>query len=71
MQVQNHSWVRRTSRGSFGLLPCLMSNLLYIGVKVASFLPPETCAVSIVADHTQYLAFLHMGAIFGRSFQES
>jgi hypothetical protein len=31
----------------------------------------ETRAISSTVDHTYYLAFLHMGAGFGRSFQES
>jgi hypothetical protein len=59
------------SMGSFGSLPCLTPSLSYVGVKVANFFPPETCAASSVVDHTHYLAFFHMGARFGRSFQES
>jgi hypothetical protein len=31
----------------------------------------ETRVISSTAYHTYYLAFLHMGARFGRSFQES
>jgi hypothetical protein len=40
-------------------------------VKAISFSPVETCPISTTADHTHYMAFLHMGARSGRSFQES
>jgi hypothetical protein len=34
------------------------------------FYSPETHAITSTADYTHYLAFLHMGAGFGRSVQE-
>jgi hypothetical protein len=35
------------------------------------FCSPETRAISLTANHTYYLAFLHLGVVLGRSFQES
>jgi hypothetical protein len=69
--VLDLSWVRHIGRGSFGPLMCLTLIPWFIGVKVVSFSLTRNTSRSSTIDHTYYVAFLHMGARFGMSFQES
>jgi hypothetical protein len=61
-RVQNYSCLRHIGRGSF--VPTTMSDADSLVCRCEGcqfFFSPETCAVSSTANHTNNMAFLHMG----------